>query len=125
MGFDEEPLEICECIFPAIRINHNDSFALVAQPTSRLECPYLREARADPLLANKNLHSQSTSMDALLSNLQGRFCSHRQSGQDDLVGPEITLALDEEKSSQSRASTVDPTLEGAKDTATNLCGLFV
>jgi hypothetical protein len=64
-------------------------------------------------------------MDALSSNVQGRFCGHRQSGQDDLVGPEITLALDREKSSQSSASTIDPTLEGAKDTATNLCGLLV
>ena len=78
-----------------------------------------------PPLATKNLRSISTSMNALLSNLQGRFWCHRQSSQDDLVGPEITIALDREKSSQSRASTIDPTLDGAKHTATNRCGLLV
>ena len=76
-------------------------------------------------LTTKNLCSILIGIDALSSNLQGRFCCYWQSGQNDLVGPEIALALDGEKSSQSSASTIDPTFHGAKYTATNLCGLFV
>jgi hypothetical protein len=73
----------------------------------------------------RNLRSISTGMDALPSNLQGRICGHRQSREDNLVSPKIGLALDREKSSQSVASTIDPTLDGANDTAANFCGLFV